>query len=141
MKARRRSPNDLDRPRDEDDLVNEAGKESFPASDPPAFAQSGPRSTTPSSEAPARQEPNSAQVRGAMKSGRTMGKTSAEDPAAAPFDTDQEAAGTVPNRPALVLEMEREKREAARKSPVLPATMRIAIIAVLALIALWIAFS
>ena len=38
-------------------------------------------------------EPNTAQLRDEIPSGRTPSKTSARDPAMAPFDTDDEAAG------------------------------------------------
>jgi hypothetical protein len=46
-------------------------------------------------------ETNTAQLRDEMASGRTPTKTSARDVAAAPFDTDDEAAGRPAPRPAV----------------------------------------
>ena len=75
-----------DRPFDE---VTEAGMESFPASDPPAFnARDGESRGSEQLE-----EPTTAQLREGMRSRRTMGVSSAREPSAAPFDTDDEAAG------------------------------------------------
>jgi hypothetical protein len=45
--------------------------------------------------------PSSAQLRDEIPSGRTPSKTSARDPAAAPFDTDDEAAGRPPSSAAV----------------------------------------
>ena len=45
--------------------------------------------------------PSSSQLRDEIASGRTPSKTSARDPAAAPFDTDDEAAGRPPSSAAV----------------------------------------
>jgi hypothetical protein len=47
--------------------------------------------------------PTTAQLRGEMPSRRTPGKSSAEHPAAVPFDTDDEAAGRPADREAIKL--------------------------------------
>jgi len=105
----------------EPDEVTEASIESFPASDPPAFNASRPprrrrepasgergdpgpeadRDRTAERGAPEPRDPTTAQVRGAIPSARTIGVSSAHEPSAAPFDTDDEAAG----RPASVAAM------------------------------------
>ena len=60
-----------------------------------------------------RSGPTSAQLRDELPSRRTPGKTSARDVAAAPFDTDDEAAGRPPQAAAL----ERAAEERARSIP------------------------
>jgi hypothetical protein len=55
-------------------------------------------------ERSARERPRvvtTSQLRDAMPSKRTPGKTSARDPAMASFDTDDEAAGRPPTREAI----------------------------------------
>lgn len=58
--------------------------------------------------------PNTVMLREAMPSRRTPGKTSAREPAAAPFDTDDEAAGRPPQQEAIDRAMEREHANARR---------------------------
>jgi hypothetical protein len=57
--------------------------------------------------------PNTTQLRGAMPSGRIPTKTSAFDPSAAPFDTDDEAAG----HPAPTRAVERAMAEEVANQP------------------------
>ena len=84
--------------------------------------------------------PSTSQLRDEMPSGRTPSKTSARDPAAAPFDTDDEAAG----RPAQDAAVERaiaEERvrraqqlsQHAGRSPIGPASRAALLIGLLAL--------
>jgi hypothetical protein len=54
--------------------------------------------------------PTSAQLRDEMPSARTVGRSSARDPAAAPMDTDDEAAGHAPQGVALQHEHEPQER-------------------------------
>lgn len=56
--------------------------------------------------------PNTVMLREAMPSARTPGKTSAREPAAAPLDTDDEAAGRPPQRDAIARAMAREQANA-----------------------------
>jgi hypothetical protein len=130
-----------------EDEVTEAGLESFPASDPPAFNQTGPKDHAPTPAG----DPNTAQLRSQIPSGRTMGRSSAHEPAAAPFDTDDEAAGrpasAVAVRTALANEgrtaervppaLEERGRETARWASIVP---RAVLIVVLAAAALWLLF-
>lgn len=134
------------------DEVTEAGLESFPASDPPAFNQSGPKdhAATPAGS------PNTTQLRSRIPSGRTMGRSSAHEPSAAPFDTDDEAAGRPPSeaavRKALAEEAAAERNPATER---LPPTMnqkgraaagwtavmpRVLLVVALAAAALWLLF-
>ena len=112
------------------DEVTEASMESFPASDPPAFNASKPpkrrrkKAAAPDGRAKSTanaasrehaggagtEAPTTSQVRGQIPSGRTMGVSSALEPSAAPFDTDDEAAG----RPASVAAMQTTLAEEAR---------------------------
>jgi hypothetical protein len=84
--------------------------------------------------------PSTSQLRDEMPSGRTPSKTSARDPAAAPFDTDDEAAG----RPAQDAAVERaiaEERvrraqqlsQHAGRSPIGPVSRAALLIGLLAL--------
>ena len=57
---------------------------------------------------------NTAELRDQMPSRRTPGKTSARDPAAAPFDTDDEAAGRPAPREAIERAMAQEQAMARR---------------------------
>jgi hypothetical protein len=138
----------------EDDEVTEAGLESFPASDPPAFNQTGPKDhAVRPAGAP---EPNTAQFRARIPSGRTMGASSAHDPAAASFDTDDEAAGRPASADAVRTALEHEAAESpdrlhdevppvmrergaetARLSSLAP---RILLILALAAVAVWLIF-
>lgn len=56
--------------------------------------------------------PTSAQMRGARASGRTPGISTAEEPAAAPLGTDDEAAGRAAGPAELARETERAEQEA-----------------------------
>lgn len=87
-----------------EDEVAEAGYESFPASDPPAYNMPGRPDSESHDDAPA----TTAEMRGRMPSRRTMGKSSAEDPAVAPFDTDDEAAGRPAQASAIEQAMARQ---------------------------------
>lgn len=103
------------------DEVDEAGVESFPASDPPAHNMPGrgkresgdpddqPKAPNDRPPRPAKRGTTTAAMRDAMPSGRTMGKSSARDPAAAPFDTDDEAAGRPAERRAIAAALRDEK--------------------------------
>jgi hypothetical protein len=84
--------------------------------------------------------PTSAQLRDEMASGRTPGQTSARDPAAAPFDTDDEAAGRPPQSAAVERALAEERvRNAqqiahhARRSPIGPISRAALLIGLLAL--------
>jgi hypothetical protein len=82
-----------------------------------------------------------------MPSGRTPSKTSARDPAAAPFDTDDEAAGTPPSSAAVEralaeenLRRARQINEHAGRSPVGPisrAALLIGLLALAGIAAVW----
>lgn len=58
-------------------------------------------------QADSRQAPTSAEMRDARASGRAPGKTSAEEPAAVPLGTDDEAAGSGPSPASLQREVDR----------------------------------
>lgn len=91
--------------------------------------------------------PSSSQLRDEMPSGRTPTKTSARDPAAAPFDTDDEAAGRPPQSAAVerAIAEERVRRaeqlsQHARRSPVGPisrAALLIGLLALAGIAAVW----
>lgn len=70
-------------------------------------ARSGPRGATQQRDSRDASPPTSAQMRSARASGRTPGISTAEEPAAAPLGTDDEAAGTTTSVAALDLEIER----------------------------------
>ena len=57
--------------------------------------------------------PNTVMLREATPSGRTPSTTSAREPAAAPFDTDDEAGGRAPPPEAIARAMAREQANAA----------------------------
>lgn len=84
--------------------------------------------------------PTAAQLRGEMPSGRTPTKTSAADPAAAPFDTDDEAAGRPPPSAAVERALAEENlrraqliKHHATRTPVGPAGRVALLIGLLAL--------
>ncbi|HUQ52329.1 MAG TPA: hypothetical protein VM692_08910 [Gammaproteobacteria bacterium] len=68
----------------------------------------------------AERAPNTAQLRGAMRSGRTPSIDSAHEPAAASFDTDDEAAG----RPAQTAAIEQALANEGRVPPQVPGGAR-----------------
>ena len=68
---------------------------------------------TKRAERPAKAQ-NTSQLRDEMPSRRTPGKTSARDPAAAPFDTGDEAAGRPAERPAVKRAIAEENLRRAR---------------------------
>lgn len=87
---------------------------------------------------------NTAELREQIPSRRTPGKTSARDPAAAPFDTDDEAAGRPAPREAIERALEQEQASARRdvraaRSPgaIGPIGRPLLLIVVLALVALF----
>ena len=93
-----------------------------------------------SPEAPA--EPNTVQLRDKMQSARTLSQTSARDPAAAPFDTDDEAAGRPASREAVQTAMANEARvpsEATteKQKSGMPGNLWVAAAVLLALVFLW----
>lgn len=55
-------------------------------------------------------DPNSAQLKHAIDSGETGGKTAAPDPAASPLGTDDEAGGAAPNAARVAAAMRQERR-------------------------------
>jgi hypothetical protein len=57
-----------------------------------------------------RRDPNTAQLRAAMPSGRTASSDSARDPALASFDTDDEAAGRPAQQAAIEQALAHEGR-------------------------------
>ena len=62
----------------------------------------------------ARQEPTTAQLRATMRSGRTPTIDSAHEPSAAPFDTDDEAAGRTAQTAAIKQALAHEGRAPAQ---------------------------
>jgi hypothetical protein len=60
-------------------------------------------------------KPNTVQLRAAMRSGRTPSIDSAHEPAAASFDTDDEAAGRPAQRAAIEQALEHEGRVPVQK--------------------------
>lgn len=91
--------------------------------------------------------PNTVMLREAMQSARTPSTTSAREPAAAPLDTDDEAAGRPASREAIERAMEREQASARRDvrlarspgavGPVGRAVLWITAFALVSVIALW----
>jgi hypothetical protein len=92
--------------------------------------------------------PTAAQLRGEMASGRTPTKTSAADPAAAPFDTDDEAAGRPPSSGAVERALAEENlrraqqiKHHATRSPVGPAgriALLVGLLALAGIAAVWV---
>lgn len=130
------------------DEVLEAGLESFPASDPPAFAQGGPREPQPDIEADSPEVQghatggaDSARLRGAMPSGRTMNIRASEEPSAAPLGTDDEAAGTPPGAAAVGMAMAAEAEPANRPAGrrFSPGPWLLGVAALLVVLVLWLA--
>jgi hypothetical protein len=90
---------------------------------------------------------NTAQLRGEIPSGRTPSKTSARDVAAAPFDTDDEAAGRPAPAPAVERALAEEKLRRAQQlsaherreavGPLGRAALLIGAMALVGLIAAW----
>jgi hypothetical protein len=87
--------------------------------------------------------PTTAQLRGAMPRRRTPGKTSAEDPAAAPFDTDDEAAGTPAQQAVIEQEIAEQQARISRAErreaigPVGRTVLLIGLAALAGLLAIW----
>ena len=85
--------------------------------------------------------PNTAQLREQMPSRRTPGKTSARDPAAAPFDTDDEAAGRTAQQAAIEQAMARHNVRMARSpggmGPLGRNVLLIVALALAALVGVW----
>ena len=84
--------------------------------------------------------PSSAQLRDEIPSGRTPSKTSARDPAAAPFDTDDEAAGRPPSSAAVERALAEENLRRAQqlshhasRSPIGPISRTALLVGLLAL--------
>jgi hypothetical protein len=61
--------------------------------------------------------PNTAQLRASIPSGRTVSIDSAHEPSAAPFDTDDEAAGRPAQRAAIEQALAHEGRLPAQAAP------------------------
>lgn len=90
---------------------------------------------------------NTVELRERMPSGRTPTRTSAHEPAAAPFDTDDEAAGRPASRAAIEQTVVHENAQAQRDvraarsrgavGPVGKTVLIIALFALVALIAVW----
>lgn len=91
--------------------------------------------------------PNTVMLREAMPSGRTPGVTSAREPAAAPLDTDDEAAGRPASSEAIERALEREQANAQHNvrlarspgaiGPIGRAVLWITVFALACVIALW----
>lgn len=91
--------------------------------------------------------PNTVMLREAMPSRRTPGETSAREPAAAPFDTDDEAAGRPAPPEAIERAIAREQANAARNvrlarspgavGPLGRAVLWIAAFALASVVAIW----
>jgi hypothetical protein len=78
-----------------------------------------------------------AELRDLMPSRRTPGKTSARDPAAAPFDTDDEAAGYPAQRPAIDAALARHNARLTQSAGAVgPIGRAMLVIAVLVLVGL-----
>jgi hypothetical protein len=85
----------------------------------------------PPSSTSERQTPNTAQLRAAMPSGRTPTIDSAHEPAAASFDTDDEAAG----RPAQAAAIEQALAHEGRLDAQVPGKARTGAVAPLWILA------
>src|SRR5688572_18623004 len=92
--------------------------------------------------------PNTAQLRARIPSARTVSIDSAHEPAAAPFDTDDEAAGRPAQRAAIEQALAHEGRLPAQAPagaragrPSTPVTLWIAVAVILAAIVTWMAVS
>src|SRR5690606_10996998 len=145
-------------PQERDEVI-EAGIESFPATDPPAFDQGEPQEARSPGPDPAASEatversdnaqapgPTTAQLRDEMPSGRTMGIPGSQEQAAAPLGTDDEAAGRPPGEEAVGAAMAQEARAALpqQESPLakqprngLSSAMLIAVGALIVIALLW----
>lgn len=77
------------------------------------------------------QKPNTTQLRGAMPSGRMPTTDSAHEPAAAPFDTDDEAAGRTAQSAAIEQALAHEGRSEVQA----PATAKTGVVAPLWILA------
>ena len=89
----------------------------------------------------AKRAPNTAQLRGAMRSGRTPSIDSAHEPAAASFDTDDEAAGRPAQTSAIKQALASEGRmptQASGSARGVPAPLWIAAALIAAAVLAWV---
>ena len=101
--------------RHEEEQIDEAVEETFPASDPPSYMppeKAPPKPPRPATGSDA-EEATADQLRDAIDRGATGDKVPAQDPAAAPLGTDEEAAGVPLQSRELGDAMRDETRRAA----------------------------
>ena len=109
MADRKKQPNE--RPLTDDELVEESGEESFPASDPPSFTPVEPGKPRSQGAPEEGEGATSEQLRDDIDSGRTGDKVRGPDPSAAPLGTDDEAGGESNESEDISRSRRRERRQ------------------------------